>query len=44
MVSHRHGDMDIEDHRRTFHGFVKVAIWLCVVSAIVLLFLAAVNA
>lgn len=41
---HGHGKMDIREHERTFFGFVNAILYLVVVVAIVLLFLAAVNA
>jgi hypothetical protein len=45
---HRHvhvpGTMDITQHERTFNGFVKWCMWVVIVSIVVLIFLALVNA
>ena len=43
MAEHKHGEMDIEAHQRTFNGFIKGIIWTCALTAIALIFLALVN-
>lgn len=43
-AEHVHGTMDIRDHERTFHGFVRLALWSAVASLAVLVFLALANA
>ncbi len=35
--------MDVTAHRRTFDGFVKMATWSFILSALVLIFLALAN-
>ena len=44
MAEHKHGKMDIEDHERTFEGFVKAAGWSVVLILLFLVFLALFNA
>jgi cell division protein FtsL len=44
MAEHEHGKMDITEQEKTFEGFVKVIAITCVVVAIILIFLALVNA
>lgn len=44
VVAHDHGTMDIVDHERTFHGFVRMMTWSAVSIILVLIFLALVNA
>lgn len=43
MSEHKHGDMDITEHEKTFAGFIKVSVWVAVVSILILVFLAMVN-
>lgn len=43
MAKHEHGSMDIEVQEKTFAGFISAATWVCVVSALVLIFLAVFN-
>jgi hypothetical protein len=43
-TGHKHGSMDISEQERTFGGFVRFAVWTVVVVAVVLVFLALVNA
>lgn len=40
---HKHGDMDIKDHEKTFDGFIKWATRAGIVTVCVLLFMALVN-
>ncbi|MFP4044284.1 MAG: aa3-type cytochrome c oxidase subunit IV [Rhodosalinus sp.] len=40
---HKHGEMDITEHEKTFEGFVKVSIWVGGVSIFILVFLAIFN-
>lgn len=40
---HEHGSMDITEHEKTFEGFIRVSIWVCVISIGALLFLAVFN-
>ncbi len=44
MAEHTHGNMDIEEHKKTFQAFVRFAAWFAVGCLLVLLFLALVNA
>lgn len=43
MAEHELGSMDISSQTRTFEGFVRGAIWVCVISVLVLIFLAVFN-
>lgn len=43
MAEYKHGSMDIEDHEKTFHGFIKVAIGVAIFSICTLIFLALVD-
>ena len=43
MAEHKHGEMDISDHEKTFAGFIRVSVWVAAVSLGVLVFLALVN-
>ena len=40
---YKHGSMDIEDHEKTFQGFIKGVIWVAGISIGVLIFLAIFN-
>jgi len=44
MSDHKHGEMDIEDHQKTFEGFIRAAARSGVVIFAILIFLALVNA
>ena len=44
MAEHKHGDMDIKEHERTFEGFTRFTVWTAVAILVVLVFLALVNA
>lgn len=39
MVHHKHGEMDITEQQRTFHGFLRVATIAIGVVAVILLLL-----
>ena len=41
---HKHGSMDIGDHEKTFHGFIRLSIWVAGISIGILVFLGLVNA
>jgi len=43
MADHKHGEMDITEQEKTFEGFIKVSIWVSVISIGALIFLALVN-
>lgn len=43
MSEHKHGEMDIRDHEKTFEGFIKASAWVAGVSVAVLIFMALVN-
>lgn len=43
-TEHKHGTMDVTTHKRTFAGFIRVAMWVCVVSILILIFMALTNA
>ncbi|MEZ5777619.1 MAG: aa3-type cytochrome c oxidase subunit IV [Paracoccaceae bacterium] len=44
MAEHEHGTMDIKDHERTFHGFIRVVTWATIAAIVILIFMALVNA
>jgi hypothetical protein len=43
MAEHKHGEMDITEHKRTFEGFLRFWVYLFGFSAFVLIFLALFN-
>ncbi len=43
MAEFKHGTMNIEQQEKTFHGFVKGAMWLAGIVIAVLIFLAVFN-
>jgi len=43
MAEYKHGSMDTTEHEKTFAGLVKAAALVCVVTALVLIFLAIVG-
>lgn len=43
MAGHEHGKMNIADQQKTFDAFIKWGIWLSVITAIILIFLAIVG-
>lgn len=43
MAGHEHGKMNIAEHEKTFAGFIKWGIWLSVIVAVILIFLAIVG-
>jgi hypothetical protein len=44
MADHEHGNMDIEDQKKTFEGFVKFVTWSVILIVAFLIFLALVGA
>ncbi|WP_397541843.1 aa3-type cytochrome c oxidase subunit IV [Roseovarius salis] len=44
MAEHKHGDMNIEEHEKTFEGFIRATAWTVVAVIVVLIFMALVNA
>jgi hypothetical protein len=40
VAEHRHGEMDITEHKKTFEGFIKFWVYLFGASAAILIFLA----
>lgn len=44
VTEHEHGSMNIREHQKTFAGFVRFATWVCIISAVVLVFMALANA
>jgi len=43
MAEYKHGDMDVEEHERTFEGFIKFVTYVAIGVIVLLLFLALVN-
>ena len=43
MADHKHGEMDITEHEKTFANFMRWAINVSIVSILVLVFLAIFN-
>jgi len=43
MSDHKHGEMDITVHEKTFEGFVKASVWVAAFSIGALIFIAIVN-
>ncbi|MEM7176942.1 MAG: aa3-type cytochrome c oxidase subunit IV [Pseudomonadota bacterium] len=43
MADHEHGSMDTAEQEKTFHGFIKMSIWVIAISTVVLIFLAIVG-
>ncbi|MBL9049045.1 MAG: aa3-type cytochrome c oxidase subunit IV [Tabrizicola sp.] len=44
QAEHVHGSMDIRAQEKTFEGFVRLSIWVVVISIAALVFMALVNA
>lgn len=44
VTEHKHGEMDITEHEKTFAGFIRLSTWVVIVSLGVLVFMALVNA
>lgn len=44
VTEHKHGTMDISSQKQTFAGFIRMAVWVSVVSILILIFLALTNA
>lgn len=43
ITEHKPGSMDITEQKRTFVGFVRLSVWVTVLSILVLIFLALAN-
>jgi len=43
MAEYKHGSMDTTDQQKTFAGLIKASVWVCVLTAITLIFLAIVG-
>ena len=43
MAEYKHGSMDITEHEKTFHGFIRLAVITAILSIVVLIFIAIVN-
>ena len=43
VTEHKHGEMDIRDHQKTFAGFIKASTWVAGLSIAVLIFMALAN-
>lgn len=44
VTDYEPGKMDITEQKKTFDGFIKAIIWGSVVSVVILIFMALVNA
>jgi hypothetical protein len=44
MAEHEPGSMDVTEHERMFAGFIRFVTWAVVVIAVILVFMALVNA
>ena len=43
-MAHEHGSMDTTEQEKTFHGFLKMAMWVGGISIGILIFMALANA
>ena len=43
MADHKHGEMNIAEQQKTFGAFIQWGIWLSVIVAVILIFLAIVG-
>lgn len=43
MAEHKHGEMDIKDHEKTFEGFIRISVWASALIILTLVFIALVN-
>lgn len=44
MAEHKHGNMDIKEHEKTFAAFMRIVAWFALACLLVLAFMALVNA
>lgn len=44
MAEHKHGEMDITTHEKTFESFLRFVVWGAAISIGALIFLALANA
>ena len=40
MAEHKHGEMDVQDHEKTFDGFMKATTWSVIVIFALLILMA----
>ena len=43
MAEYKHGSMDISAKEKTFHGFIRVTIWVVGIALAALVFMAVFN-
>lgn len=43
MSKHKHGEMDITAHEKTFEGFIRAVAWTAGLSIVVLILIALIN-
>lgn len=44
MAGHENNEQaDLRAHQKTFNGFIKLLTWTCIISAVILIFLALSN-
>jgi len=43
MAEHEHGKMDITEQEKTFLGFIRVSVWVVILSLSALIFMAIFN-
>jgi hypothetical protein len=43
MAEHKHGEMNIEVHEKTFEGFIRASAYVAVGSIVVLILIAFIN-
>lgn len=43
MAEHKHGEMDIRGHEKTFEGFIRASVWVAGISVVALIFMALFN-
>ncbi len=39
MAEHKHGSMDTTQQERAFAGLIKASVWVCILTALTLIFL-----
>lgn len=44
MADHKHGEMNVREHEKTFSGFIRMVAWSSIIILVVLIFLALANA
>ena len=43
MAEYKHGSMDTTEQQKTFAGLMKASVWVCVITVVILVFLAFVG-